>query len=59
MRKGSSRVNGIKKIFLAPQFFLHGDGAGGFPIIGTGGMEVLTSSPSPLSAKRGLRVLNP
>jgi hypothetical protein len=41
-----------------PQFFFHGDGAGGFPIIGTGGIEVFTSSPSLLNAKSGLRVLN-
>jgi hypothetical protein len=42
------------KILATPQFFFHGDGAGGFPILGTGGIEVLMNSPIPLSAKRGL-----
>jgi hypothetical protein len=46
------------KELATSQFFFHGDGARGFPIIGTGGIEVLMSSPNPLSAKRGLRVLN-
>jgi hypothetical protein len=29
-----------------PQFFFHGDGVGGFPIIGTGGIEVFMSAPA-------------
>jgi hypothetical protein len=54
--KGSA--NSLKKSLATPQFFFHGDGAGGFPILGTGGIEVLRRSPSPLSAKGGLRVIN-
>jgi hypothetical protein len=43
--------------FLAtPQFFFQGDGAGEFPLIGTGGIEVFMRSSSPFSAKRGLWV---